>query len=87
MKAKSLDEKFDRGEDVLDDFDTTAIKKFHHPELRSMMKELNLNYRDIAKITGHSYASVKSMLQPGNDLPRWLKLTLYVWRHKTLQKQ
>ena len=34
---------------------------------------------EIAKITGHSYNSVKSMLSPGKKLPRWFKLVLHIW--------
>jgi hypothetical protein len=50
-----------------------------HQKLKALMKERGLNFFDIAEITGHSYNSVKSMLQPNRELPRWVKLVLYVW--------
>lgn len=53
--------------------------ELNHKSLKALMKELGLSYYDIAEITGHSYNSVKSMLQPNQPLPRWVKLVLYVW--------
>ncbi len=50
--------------------------------LKALMKELGLSYQDIANITGHSYNSVKSMLQPNREIPRWMNLVLYVWNKK-----
>ena len=50
------------------------------------MKERGLSYHDIANITGHSYNSVKSMLQPNQELPRWVKLVLYVWANLKTSK-
>ena len=46
---------------------------------KRMMRELKLNFHDIARITGHSYQSVKTMLQPNGSFPRWGYLVLYVW--------
>ena len=54
-----------------------------HEKLKALMKERGLNYHDISKITGHSYYSVKSMLQPKAELPRWVNLVLYVWENET----
>ncbi len=48
-------------------------------KLKAMMKDLNLSNHKIALITGHVYTSVNSMLSPGNKLPRWMKLVIYVW--------
>ena len=48
-------------------------------KFKALMKDLGLNYHKIAKITGHTYDSVKMMLQPKRDLPRWAKLVIYVW--------
>ena len=53
-----------------------------HENLKALMKELGLSYYDIAKITGHSYNSVKSMLQPNREIPRWMNLVLFVWNKK-----
>lgn len=53
-----------------------------HEKLKALMKERGLSYYDIAEITGHSYNSVKSMLQPNKEIPRWVKLVLYVWDGK-----
>ena len=51
-----------------------------HEKLKALMKERGLNnFHDIARITGHSYQSVKTMLQPNREIPRWVKLVLYVW--------
>ena len=51
----------------------------NNEKLKALMKERGLSYHDIARITGHSYNSVKSMLQPNQELPRWVKLVLFVW--------
>ena len=40
-----------------------------------------------AEITGHSYNSVKSMLQPNKEVPRWVKLVLYVWENKSKKSE
>lgn len=58
------------------------IKMTDHEKLKALMKERGLSYYDIAEITGHSYNSVKSMLQPNKEIPRWVKLVLYVWDGK-----
>lgn len=51
----------------------------NHKKLKALMKERGLNFHDIARITGHSYQSVKTMLQPSKELPRWMNLVLHVW--------
>lgn len=53
-----------------------------HERFKAMLKDLKLNFYDIAKITGHSYQSTKTMLQPKKELPRWCKLVLYVYENK-----
>lgn len=58
-----------------------------HEKLKALMNELGLNFHDIAKITGHNYNSVKSMLQPNKKLPRWMMLVLHVWESKTTSSQ
>lgn len=42
------------------------------------------DFDKIAKITGHSRDSLKSMLAPSKHIPRWLKLTVYVWETQNL---
>ena len=46
---------------------------------RFYMSKYNLDESKIAKITGYSEDHVLSMLKPGHELPRWLKLVLHVW--------
>lgn len=55
-----------------------------HEKLKALMKERGLNFFDIAEITGHSYNSVKSMLQPKKEVPRWVKLILYLYDKNNL---
>ena len=61
-------------------------------EFLEMLKESGLfknnspDYTKIAKITGHSRDSVKSILAPGKALPRWLKLAVHVWRTQDILK-
>lgn len=51
-------------------------------KVQAMMKDLGLvSYRDIAKITGHTYGYVKFILQPKMKIPRWVKLVLYAWEN------
>lgn len=50
-----------------------------HEKLKAILKSEGLNYHDIAKITGHSYGSVKNMLQPNKPVPRWLKLLIHIY--------
>ena len=56
--------------------------KTDHEKLKALMKERGLNYFDIAKITGLTYNTVKTSLQPNREVPRWVKLVLYVWENK-----
>lgn len=51
-----------------------------HKEFKAMKKDLRLTNRDIAEITGLNYDSVKTLLQPNKDLPRWARLTLHVYK-------
>ena len=50
-----------------------------HEKLKALIKEHDLNFHKIADITGHSYESVKTMLQPNKEVPRWMKLVFYIW--------
>ena len=42
----------------------------------------SIDYQKVSEITGHSYNSVKSILQPNAKIPRWLKLLIYVGNNK-----
>ena len=53
-----------------------------HEKLKALKKDLGLSLKDISEITGHSYDSVRTMLKPSSDLPRWVALVLYVWENK-----
>ena len=56
-----------------------------HERFKAMKKELGLTNSDIAEITGNSVDSVKSVTQPKNEIPRWLKLAIVVherWKKK-----
>ncbi len=50
-----------------------------HERFRSMKSGLGLTNSDIAKITGNSPNSVKSVTQPNKEIPRWLKLAIVVY--------
>jgi hypothetical protein len=60
----------------------TTNKSQDHQDLKSMMADLQLGYKELAEITGNSYNSVKTVLQPGKELPRWVHLAIYVWEQK-----
>ena len=48
-------------------------------ELKAELKKLGLKtYKDIAAVTGHTEGSLKDMMQPGKQIPRWGRLVLYV---------
>lgn len=54
-----------------------------HQKLKALLKDLGLNYHDIALITGLTYNTIKNELQPKKELPRWVNLVLYVWDEKS----
>jgi hypothetical protein len=57
-------------------------------KLKAFMQDESLGHQEIASITGHSYNSVKSMLQPNKKLPRWMNLVLFLWdRKKSTEKE
>jgi len=53
-----------------------------HERLKALKKALNLTNADIAKITGSTTYSIKSVTQPNKELPRWLKFAIYVFESK-----
>lgn len=50
-----------------------------HQKLKALLKDLGLNYYDIARITGLTYDSIKNQLQPKKKIPSWVHLVLYVY--------
>jgi lambda repressor-like predicted transcriptional regulator len=46
-------------------------------KLKALLKDKGLNFYDVARITGLTYDTVKTSLQPNRAVPRWLKLLLY----------
>lgn len=50
-----------------------------HERYKAMKSGLGLTNSDIAKITGNSANSVKSVTQPNKSIPRWLKLAIWVF--------
>jgi hypothetical protein len=52
-----------------------------HSRFKKYKKGLNLTNRDIAEIIGSSAGSVKSATQPGKDIPKWLKLSIYTYEN------
>jgi hypothetical protein len=50
-----------------------------HDRFKEMKSGLGLTNSDIAKITGNSADSVKSVTQPNKKIPRWLKLAIVVY--------
>ena len=58
-------------------------KNTAHHDLKTMLQDLGLSYKDLAEITGNSYDSIKTVLQPNKEIPRWVHLAIYVWKVKT----
>ena len=56
-----------------------------HERYKAMKKELGLTNYDIAEITGNSSDSIKSVTQPNKEIPRWLKLA--IWIHERREKK
>lgn len=56
-----------------------------HERFKAMKKELGLTNSDIAKITGNTADSIKSSTQPNKEIPRWLKLA--IWVHERWKKK
>ena len=53
-----------------------------HNRYKAMKKGLGYTNSDIAKITGSTTDSIKSVTQPNKELPRWLKFAIYVFESK-----
>jgi hypothetical protein len=56
-----------------------------HKRFKAMKSELGLTNSDIAKITGNSADSVKSVTQPNKPIPRWLKLSIVIFERMSKQ--
>ena len=57
-----------------------------HNRFKEMKSGLGLTNSDIAKITGNSADSVKSVTQPNKQIPRWLKLAIVVYERMVVKK-
>lgn len=56
-----------------------------HDRFKAMKSGLGLTNSDIADITGNSADSVKSVTQPNKEIPRWLKLAIFVYERLSEQ--
>ena len=54
-----------------------------HKRYKAMKSGLGLTNSDIAEIIGNSADSVKSVTQPNKEIPRWLKLAIFVYERMT----
>ena len=50
-----------------------------HNRYRKMKSELKLTNADISEITGNTTDSIKNVTQPNKEIPRWLKLAIFVF--------
>lgn len=49
---------------------------------KAMLKDLKINNKEVAEITGNTHDSVRSVVRPNtNGFPRWAKLAVWVWEH------
>jgi len=56
-----------------------------HKDFRAMKIDLELTNGDIAKITGLTEGSIRSMTAPSKELSRKLKLAVWVWKKVMLR--
>jgi cytochrome c556 len=54
---------------------------------KAMLKDLGMDYFKVAEVTGHTPESVKVMLKPSKELPRWCKLVLCVYENKVKKSE
>ncbi len=52
--------------------------KNEHKKLKELIEAHGLDYDKISSITGHSRDSVRSMLAPGKEMPRWVRLAIHI---------
>ncbi len=50
-----------------------------HNRYIAMKKELGLTNSDISEITGNTPDSIKTVTQKNKELPRWIKLSIYIY--------
>jgi hypothetical protein len=55
------------------------IMATEHERYIEMKKGLGLTNSDIAEITGNSAESIKTVTQKNKQLPRWVKLSIYIY--------
>ena len=53
----------------------------YHEEYRAMKKALGITNKDIAAVTGHTPATVKQATREGAEFPRWLKLSVLIYKN------
>lgn len=51
-----------------------------HQDLKDLKKQFKIKNSDIAEIVGLTVDSVKTMTQPGKELPSWAKSMIFVWK-------
>ena len=51
-----------------------------HQDLKDLKKQFKIKNSDIAAIVGLPVDSVKTMTQPGKELPSWAKSMIFVWK-------
>lgn len=54
---------------------------------KRLMDRIGYSYRDIERITGNSYDSIKTGLQKNKELPRWCKLILHMFEEADKEKR
>lgn len=77
-----------RTDELTEDWDGSFIEEPNsyidfsksHLLFKEFKAALNLTNEDIAKITGLTSDSVKSMTQPNKDLPSWAKAMIFTWQ-------
>ena len=50
-----------------------------HERYKMMKEGLGLTNQDIADITGNTCESIKTVTQKNKELPRWVKLSIYIY--------
>lgn len=77
-----------RTDELTEDWDGSFIEEPNnyidfsksHGLFKEFKAALNLTNEHIAKITGLTSDSVKSMTQPNKDLPSWAKAMIFTWQ-------
>ncbi len=46
--------------------------------LKKILKKHNISYKQVAEIVGMTHNSIRHALKPSGELPKWLKLLLFI---------